>query len=382
MLFISLPHILTLTLHTEIAVCPNSQDVLIYSNADNADVNAWKLEHTLKGHDLVVSAIDWSPVHNKIVTCSHDRNAFVWSLKNNEWKPSLSILRINRAALCVKWSPDGKKFAVASGANVVPVCFYEEANDWWISKMVKRHKSSVLWVSWHPNSQLLATASSDFRCRVFNAMIDKVDQPVDSILCGNTSACSFGDVLAEYDGSNGWVEGCAWSPDGYTLAYVGHDSTVTFNSWDPKQPKAAESKNLTIKENFLPSIVCLFLSNTVCVTAGHDMKPHVYQCNAQGTWTYLGSTDKEPAKDPKKKDEPMDARKMWANKTVKGQGTEDSNADNSVWTKHANSITDIKPYGDTQWSIKCDAFSTSGLDGTIQLWKSSEFAANVPGLAL
>jgi len=74
----------------EIAICPNTEDVLIYSNADKPDFAQWKLEHTLKGHDLVVSAIDWSPVHNKIVTCSHDRNAFVWTLKSGEWKPSLS----------------------------------------------------------------------------------------------------------------------------------------------------------------------------------------------------------------------------------------------------------------------------------------------------
>ena len=81
-----------------------------------------------------VSGIDWSPVTNKIVTCSHDRNAFVWTYddETNTWKPSLVILRINRAALTVKWSPDGKKFAVGSGAKCVPVCHYEEANDWWI----------------------------------------------------------------------------------------------------------------------------------------------------------------------------------------------------------------------------------------------------------
>ena len=114
--------------------------MLIYSGVDKEDFSAWKLEHTLKGHDILISSVDWSPVHNKIVTCSHDRNAFVWTLTNNEWKPSLSILRINRAALCVRWSPDGKKFAVASGAKQVPVCHYEQANDWWISKMIKRHK--------------------------------------------------------------------------------------------------------------------------------------------------------------------------------------------------------------------------------------------------
>ena len=95
---------------------------------------------------MVVSGLDWSHTHNKIVSCSHDRNAFVWSYEKSErsWKPSLVLLRINRAALNVKWSPDGQKFAVASGAKCVPVCYYEPSNNWWISKMIKKHKSTVL----------------------------------------------------------------------------------------------------------------------------------------------------------------------------------------------------------------------------------------------
>lgn len=351
-------------------------------------MSAWKLEHTLKGHDLCVTAIDWSPVHNKIVTCSHDRNAFVWTLKNNEWKPSLSILRINRAALCVKWSPDGKKFAVASGANVVPVCHYEEQNDWWVSKMVKKHKSSVLWLAWHPDSHLLATASSDFRCRVFSVYIPDVDGPGrDSVICGNTGQTSFGEVLAEYDSSNGWVEGCAWSPNGHTLAYVGHDSSVTFNQYDAKNPKA-DPHVITLKENHLPSTVVLFLSDSVAVTAGHDFKCHFFQWPGamKGDWKYLGSNEKEPAKSAKPAaaaSEQTDARKMWQNKDVKGQNTSDSASDaTSVYTTHQNSITDIKPYGDTQFTTKVDAFSTSGLDGRVVIWKGSDIKAHVAGLAL
>jgi len=370
----------------QIALCPNTEDVLIFSHADSADVSQWKLEHTLKGHDLVVTAIDWSPVHNKIVTCSHDRNAFVWTFKNGEWKPSLSILRINRAALCVKWSPDGKKFAVASGANVVPICHYEEQNDWWISKMVKKHKSSVLWVAWHPNSQLLATASSDFRCRVFSAYIPDVDGGgCDAIICGNTSSTSFGDVLAEYDGSNGWVEGCAWSPNGNVLAYVGHDSSLTINMYDPKKPRE-EPHVTSFKENFLPSVVVLFMSDSIVVTAGHDFKPHVYQYPGamKGDWKNLGSADKAQEKSAAPAGgDTNDARKLWQNKTVKGQGTSASEEDaGGVTTKHTNSITDIKPYGDTQWSTKVDAFSTSGLDGQVIIWQANEFKGNVPGLHL
>lgn len=40
-----------------IAICPNSEEVLIYSNANESDFSKWKLEHTLTGHDLVVSGL-------------------------------------------------------------------------------------------------------------------------------------------------------------------------------------------------------------------------------------------------------------------------------------------------------------------------------------
>ena len=36
-----------------------------------------------------------------------DRNAYVWTYVGSKWKPSLVILRINRAATIVKWSPKG-----------------------------------------------------------------------------------------------------------------------------------------------------------------------------------------------------------------------------------------------------------------------------------
>ena len=74
----------------------------------------------------MVSSIDWSATNNKIVSCSHDRNAFVWTYypktKDDveQWKPALVILRIDRAAIDVKWSLDGMRFAVTSASKCVP----------------------------------------------------------------------------------------------------------------------------------------------------------------------------------------------------------------------------------------------------------------------
>ena len=55
-----------------------------------------------------------------------DRNAYVWTYNGSEWKPSLVILRINRAATIVKWSPSGKLLnvsVVASSLQALSVTF-------------------------------------------------------------------------------------------------------------------------------------------------------------------------------------------------------------------------------------------------------------------
>lgn len=97
----------------------------------------------LQSHPLLLSSlqpsvpspptgIDWAPESNRIVTCGTDRNAYVWTLKGRTWKPTLVILRINRAARCVRWAPNENKFAVGSGSRVISICYFEQENDWWV----------------------------------------------------------------------------------------------------------------------------------------------------------------------------------------------------------------------------------------------------------
>lgn len=75
-------------------------------------------------HDKQITSIDWAPNTNRIVTASQDRNAYVWQQSpEGTWKPTLVLLRINRAATFVRWSPLENKFAVASGARYVILLF-------------------------------------------------------------------------------------------------------------------------------------------------------------------------------------------------------------------------------------------------------------------
>ena len=72
------------------------------------------------------------------------------------------ILRINRAATFLKWSPLESKFAVGSGAQLISIYYFESENAWWVSKHIKKPiRSAVLSLDWHPNNVLLAAGSCD-----------------------------------------------------------------------------------------------------------------------------------------------------------------------------------------------------------------------------
>jgi actin related protein 2/3 complex subunit 1A/1B len=147
---------------SEVAIVPSSNLVSIYKKSGST----FNLLHTLPDHDKLVTCVDWAPKTNRIVTCSQDRNAYVWTWDQttSTWNPVLVLLRINRAATHVRWSPKEDKFAVASGARLVSVCYFEEENNWWVSKHLKKPiRSTVLSVDWHPENILLAAGSSDMK---------------------------------------------------------------------------------------------------------------------------------------------------------------------------------------------------------------------------
>lgn len=87
------------------------------------------IQASADGYYLLIG-VDWAPETNRIVTCASDRNAYVWTLKDGMWKPTLVLVRINRAATCVKWSPLENKFALGSAARLISVCYFEKENDW------------------------------------------------------------------------------------------------------------------------------------------------------------------------------------------------------------------------------------------------------------
>ncbi|KAI4341139.1 hypothetical protein MLD38_025899 [Melastoma candidum] len=343
-----------------VAFCPNSNEVHIYRLSEDK----WERAYVLQKHDQIVSGIDWSARSNRIVTVSHDRNSYVWNMEGSEWVPTLVILRLNRAALCVQWSPQENKFAVGSGAKTVCICYYEPENNWWVSKLIrKRHNSSVTSVAWHPNNILLATTSTDGKCRVFSTFIKGVDTRDSE--AGASVDAKFGEQILQLDLSHSWAFGVKWSPRGNTLAYVGHNSMIYFVDGVGPSPLA---QNVLLRG--LPLRDVLFLSERMAVGVGFDCNPMVFAADDSGIWNFirfLGERKTSSSSGSKYGSQFSEAFGKFYGQSR--QGTSNDGGENSrhLGSVHENCITCIVSLGELG-SSSTRRFSTSGVDGNIVIW--------------
>ncbi|CAF2096506.1 BnaA05g11780D [Brassica napus] len=342
-----------------VALCPNNNEVHIYKSSQDQ----WERLHVLEKHDQIVSGIDWSSKSNRIVTVSHDRNSYVWSLEGGEWVPTLVILRLNRAALCVQWSPKENKFAVGSGAKTVCICYYEQENNWWVSKLIrKRHESSVTSVAWHPNNILLATTSTDGKCRVFSTFIKGVDTKDPK--AGSPAESKFGEQILQLDLSYSWAFGVKWSPSGNTLAYVGHSSMIYFVDDVGPSPLA---QSVAFRD--LPLRDVLFISEKMVIGVGYDSNPMVFAADDTGIWSfirYIGEKKPESSGASYSSQFSEAFTKFYGQSkaTTANEASESSKSREGVHDNCINAIVSLSKAG----SPKVMRFSTSGLDGKIAIW--------------
>ncbi|XP_067088974.1 actin-related protein 2/3 complex subunit 1A-A [Osmerus mordax] len=332
---------------TQIAVSPNNSVVNIYEKKGQE----WAKIHELTEHSGRITGVDWAPESNRIVTCASDRNAYVWTLKDGQWKPTLVLVRINRAATCVKWSPQENKFALGSGARLISVCYFEKENDWWLSKHIKKSiRSTVLSLDWHPNNVLLAAGSADFHCRIFSAYIkDLEDKP------GPTSWGSkmpFGELLLENKDFGGWVHSVCFSPSGDQLACVSHNSSISVVD-------ASQGKEVTqLTTDHLPFLSVLYVNPTELVAAGHDCCPYQFSYKGVGSLEFVKKLDipKQTSKGS------MSAMQHFRN--LDKRATEDDM--NELGNKHQNSITQLCVVSGEK--ARVETYSSVGLDGALVLW--------------
>mmetsp|Transcript_20213 Transcript_20213/g.26710 ORF Transcript_20213/g.26710 Transcript_20213/m.26710 type:complete len:395 (-) Transcript_20213:460-1644(-) len=369
-----------------VAICPNNNEMHIYGNCQSDLTSSWSKLHVLDEHDLAITGMDWSGVNGRLVTCSADRNAFVWTQEEDQgkviWRPSLVILNIDRAATDVRWSPNGLKFACASGAKAVPVCFYESESDWWVSKQVKKHKSTILALAWHPGSQVIATGCCDFRARLCSVYLENIDDAPIIPPC-YTQALPFGEVYGEFV-SSAWVTSLAWSPSGNSLVFTAQDSTIHFISME-----GAEPLQQTVRLSGLPYNSSMFLSERSVVAGGHDYAPFLFTSEGPGlTWSLHSELQDKGNLSPKSEAPKKvgagisDKLAMFQSKITRGQeeAPEVSREEDSG-KLHESAITCMQKMT-APGSDACRKFCTSALDGRLVIWNLNLLELDLSSLSL
>ncbi|KAK4147636.1 WD40-repeat-containing domain protein [Dichotomopilus funicola] len=320
--------------------------------------NAFKLQDELKGHDKTVTSLDIAPNSGRIVSCSQDRNALVWEPTPQGYKPTLVLLRINRAATFVRWSPSETKFAVGSGDRLIAVCYFEQENDWWVSKHLKKPiRSTVTTLAWHPNSVLLAAGSTDAHARVFSSFIKGVDARPDPTAWGER--LPFNTVCGEYlNNSAGWVHSVAFSPSGDALAFAAHDSSITvvYPSAPEQPPKAV----ISINTQLLPFMSLIWNGEAEIIAAGHGCEPYRFNGGIEG-WQLSGALEAKALGGSGDQREES-ALNMFRQMDLKGKVKDDT----QLKTTHQNTVTTIRAYETAGDAVR--KFSSSGVDGRVVIW--------------
>lgn len=320
--------------------------------------NAFKLKDELKGHDKTVTSVDIAPNSGRIVSCSQDRNALVWEPSPTGYKPTLVLLRINRAATFVRWSPNETKFAVGSGDRVIAVCYFEEENDWWVSKHLKKPiRSTITTVAWHPNSVLLAAGSTDAHARVFSSFIKGTDTRPEPGVWGER--LPFNTVCGEFlNNSAGWVHAVSFSPSGDALAFAAHDSSITvvYPSGPDQPPKAV----ISVPTQLLPFMSLIWSSESEIIAAGYDCEAFKFNGN-EGGWSLTGTMEAKgrPGMGGAREESALN---MFKQMDLRGKVTDDT----KLKTVHQNTVSTIRTFESSGPNVT--KFSTSGVDGRVVIW--------------
>ncbi|KAI0977928.1 hypothetical protein GJ496_010222 [Pomphorhynchus laevis] len=306
--------------------------IYIYKKSESKNFKnqqEWILCSELIEHHSRITGIDWNKQNDNIlVSCGSDLNVYVWVCNEDEcWKPTFVLIHINRAATCVKWSPNGKRFAVGSAARTISICNYEQCDDIWVSRKVKRAgKGTITCLDWHPDNKIIVVGCVDGKLRIFG-------------VSEHSTHGKFGEQLLEIN-SSAWLCAVKFSTElsdhSFLLAYSAHNSSVGIIRLRQENGMWAFSSHKQEKYCCLPftSLDFALINDkiTSIIAAGYDCR--------------FASIDHETC------------FMEWLSK--------ENETSIEVERKHKNCITKLRTFNDKNGECM---LSSSGLDGNIYIWK-------------
>jgi eukaryotic-like serine/threonine-protein kinase len=177
-------------------------DVQVWEVATNKLISTYTGHNPRPGHENIVSDVAWSPDNTRIVSAgAYDKTAQVWDAHTGQ-----NILTYRGHAYDVwkvRWSPNGRSIASASGDPGTP----SNGGDVQVWDTHGNHIATysgqnveVLDVAWSPDSQYIASTDRNGGIQVWKALT--------------------GNAVTSYNGS----QAVSWSPDGKFIATLIYSS--------------------------------------------------------------------------------------------------------------------------------------------------------------
>jgi len=225
---------------------------------------------TLKGHNDLITRLDWSPSGTFLVSGSNDKTIKVWDVEvgraretfpspfnvvtNLAWSPDSKLIATSSIyesvhlmtsgtgkfegkltehtgwVSSITWSPDSQFIATTCADEHIRIWL---ANRCYLSKTLKGHQNLIRCVTWSPDGLTIASSSSSGNIRLWNSKSFEET----GLLKGHSDSTSC----------------LAWSPDSKTLVSASTDNTIRL--WNMKDKKCF--KILKDQEN---NISCLDFS--------------------------------------------------------------------------------------------------------------------------
>ena len=336
-----------------------------------------------------------------ILTCSQDRNAYVWTppqKPGEEWSPQIVLLRFERAATCCAWSPSGSKFIVGGSEKSVMICYYDTKNEFWVAKKINRHHSAILSLAWHPSGLLMGTSGCDCTAVLGAAVQTKAGDSKDSTLevFGDIRDCASGSTFHKETVNGAWVSSVSFSPSGLIMGLCSRDATVRFIKFiqvdeeqtqakneelkqkkekkeegegksDRSHPKVMQTQTCNVLLRSLPLTCGLFIDDETFVGAGFEPQPALFKLKdpEKFEWAFDHNlTMVETTQQSTTMSNAQSAMLKFQQRNKIGTTTEDTSA--SSVKGHINSITAMKIAKIA--GGKPTHISTSGLDGKLLFW--------------
>ena len=160
--------------------------------------DSWSCLATLIGHDddLDVDAVQWHPTANVLASASDDGTVKLWAPKETaaplatcrSWTCLATLRGHNGGILSVSWHPSDDMLAI--GFECGDVALWVPANadpvsrcrSWFHFSTLVGHSKDVDGLAWHPSANVLASASSDCKIKLWTAPANPYSEELSTLL--------------------------------------------------------------------------------------------------------------------------------------------------------------------------------------------------------